>query len=86
MIEIIKNERIKKVLIGLPISLEGGENQNTKDVRIFGQALERGTGIAVEYIDERFTSAEADRFSGGVASRDEKAAMVMLQAYMDRKM
>lgn len=83
--ELIKEERIGKVVIGLPFGLEdGAENQNTDRIRMFGDWLVGKTGVHVEYIDERMSSQQADR-SGGDVSRDEKAAMVILQSYLDQQ-
>lgn len=83
--ELIKTERIEKVVMGLPIGLDGKENENTKNVRTFAAELEKEISTPIDFIDERFTSAEADRMLGGEASRDEKAAMVILQAYIDKQ-
>lgn len=89
--ELVKKERIEKVVIGLPIGLDGKENENTKNVRAFAEGLRTTIGVPMEFIDERFTSAEADRMGGDLpagkagATRDEKAAMLLLQMYLDRK-
>ena len=80
---IIDKEKIGKIVVGLPLGLDGKENQNTKDVRAFAEGLRRHEGLSVELIDERFTSKQADSM-GGDASRDEKAAMVILQTYLDK--
>lgn len=78
---LIKKEGIQKIVLGLPLDLnEGTENMNTKRVREFGAKLEKQTGLLVDYIDERLSSFEADQM-GGDASRDEKAAMVILETY-----
>lgn len=79
---LIKEEGIAKLVIGLPVTLEdGSENANTARVRTFGELLAQDTGLPVVYIDERLSSFEADTM-GGEASRDEKAAMVILQEYL----
>lgn len=80
---LIRDEGIHKVVIGLPLTLEdGSENKNTKRVRAFGEALAKETGLPVAFVDERLSSAEADEM-GGEASRDEKAAMVILKTYCE---
>ena len=83
LVNFIKKEKIDKLVMGMPIGLDGKENQNTKRVRTFAENLEYKTGLKVEFIDERYTSAEADNM-GGEVSRDEKAAMIILQNYLDR--
>ena len=84
LIELIKKERVEKIILGLPLGLDGEENENTKKVRTFGDELKKETGLSVEFIDERFTSRLADAMGGG-ATRDEKAAMGILQSYLDRQ-
>lgn len=82
--DIIKREKIDHVVVGLPLGLDGKENENTKSVRTFCDTLKSQVSVPIEFVDERFSSAEADRMEGNV-SRDEKAAMVLLQAYLDKK-
>jgi putative Holliday junction resolvase len=81
--KIIKDKKIEKIVVGLPLGLQGEENDNTVRVRNFGEKLSTLSGLIVEFIDERFTSREADRM-GGAVSRDEKAAMVILQSYLNK--
>ena len=82
--ELIKQERIDKVVIGLPMGLDGKENANTARVKKFGEELKAQITVPVEYFDERFSSQQADRSVGG-ASRDEKSAMVVLESYLQSK-
>lgn len=79
--DLVKKERIQKVVIGLPSSLNGGENENTKRIKIFGEDLKNMIDAGVEFYDERFTSQQADRMEGGV-SRDEKSAMIILEGFL----
>lgn len=85
LVSLIKKEKIDKLVVGMPIGLDGKENVNTKRVEKFAEELKSKTGLAVEYVDERFTSAQADSMGGDV-SRDEKAAMVILSSYLERIM
>jgi len=82
---LIKEEGIGKVIVGLPIGLDGEENENTSRVRAFVEGFKKHVDVPVEFIDERFTSQQADRMEGGEATRDEKSAMVILQSYLDKK-
>lgn len=85
LIDLIKKEGIDKIVVGLPIGLDGKENENTKNVQRFVEDLKTQIDIPVEFVDERFTSQQADRMEGGEASRDEKAAMVILQSYIEKQ-
>jgi putative Holliday junction resolvase len=82
--DLIKKERIQKVIIGLPLSLDGGDNHNTEKIKKFSSELKNVCDAEIEFFDERFSSQQADRMEGG-ASRDEKSAMVLLQSYLDKK-
>lgn len=83
VIEVIRNEKIDRVIVGLPIGLDGKENENTKKIRKFVDELKKEIDVPVDFVDERFTSAQADRM-GGTVSRDEKSAMIILQSYIDK--
>lgn len=81
--DIIEVEKIDKVIFGLPMNLSGGENKNTERIRKFTDDLKERISAPVEFVNEMFTSQQADRIGGG-ASRDEKAAMVILQDYLNK--
>ncbi len=81
---LVEERKIDKIIIGLPLGLKGEENDNTDRVRLFAEKLSALCGVETELLDERFTSRLADQM-GGTISRDEKAAMVILQNYLDKK-
>ncbi len=83
LVKLIKKEKIDKIVVGLPIGLDGEENENTKKIRSFVDELEKEIDIPVDFVDERFTSAQADNM-GGTVSRDEKSAMVILETYLSK--
>jgi putative holliday junction resolvase len=84
-------ERIGRFVVGLPVHLHGGESQKSSEAREFGDWLCTTTGVPVEYFDERFTTAEAERVLGEAnftkkqkqARRDQIAAQIMLTAYLE---
>ena len=80
---VVRSEQVNQIVIGLPLGLDGKENDATVRVRKFGEELKQTTGCPVDYCDERFTSVAADRFDSGI-SRDEKAAMVILEGWVDK--
>ena len=81
--DIIEVEKIDKVVIGLPMNLNGGENKNTERIRKFAEDLKGKISVPIEFMNEMFTSQQADRM-GGDASRDEKSAMVILEDYLQK--
>lgn len=83
LIKLIKQEKIEKSIIGLPLGLDGTENKNTERVRKFAEELKKEINIPIEFMTEIFSSQAGDRMGAGV-SRDEKAAMVILQSYLEK--
>ena len=82
---------MEKVILGLPLRLDGSEGSLYSKIMKFGRALQNETGVAVEYIDERFTSEDAEEVlkRAGVPwdkrgeSIDIMAAQLILQKYLD---
>ncbi len=81
--DIIQKEKIDRVVFGLPLNEEGEEAPNTKRVREFAAALAEKIQVDIVFEDERYTSHEADEM-GGNASRDEKAAMLILSSFLNK--
>ncbi|HLQ32677.1 MAG TPA: Holliday junction resolvase RuvX [Chloroflexota bacterium] len=81
---------IDRVIIGLPLSMEGEFGPNAERARSFGQYLARALRVPVDYQDERLTTVEAEerlRASGlSPAERrqriDAAAAAIILEDYM----
>lgn len=89
--ELIAAWRPGRLVVGLPLDLEGGEHDMTRRARRFGRQLEGRFGLPVEFADERLTSVEAEatlrsRGRGGRAHKHEShalAAQLILQAWLD---
>ena len=82
--KVIKEEKVDKVVLGLPIGLDGTEQANAKRVRKFADNLKKEIKVPLEFYDERFSSQQAD-VMGGLATRDEKSAMVILESFLQSK-
>ncbi len=83
LVKLIKEEKVDKVVFGLPLTLEEmSENPNTKRIRKFADEIKKETGVEIDFADERLTTAEAMQM-GGDATLDEKAAMLILQTYLE---
>jgi len=81
--EVCDEEEIDKIVVGLPLSMKGEYTNKTEEVVIFVGELEDRVKIAVEVEDERLSTVEGLK-SGGVGDRDEEAARIILQRYLDR--
>jgi putative Holliday junction resolvase len=81
----------ERVIVGLPTRLDGTEGVEARRARQFAAALQQEIGIPVELLDERLTTAEAERaMLEADASRftrrerrDAVAAALLLQRYLD---
>ena len=59
--KIIDEWQISRIVIGLPLNMDGEEQEITRQVRNFGKKVKKQTQVTVEYIDERLTSYAAER-------------------------
>jgi putative Holliday junction resolvase len=85
---------VSRAVVGLPLSLEGDDTEWTIEVRRFAARLAERAGIDVFLVDERMTSVAAERAVRSLglprAERERKdrvdtaAAMLILQAFLDR--
>ena len=91
--EIIENNSVVAVIIGMPYSLSGEESRTANEVRRFMDILQKSIDIPIIAVDERFTSVLAantirqmgigkkkrERNKGKI---DELAAVHLLQGYL----
>ncbi len=71
----------ERIVIGLPLSLSGGDSAQTTETRAFAERLQRSVQVPVELYDERFTTRLAAG-AGGSASLDSRAAAVLLDEWL----
>jgi putative holliday junction resolvase len=85
---------IEKIILGLPVNMNGTEGTKAQEIREFAQALaERLPSIPIMFLDERLTSVLAHQTlqaQGISPSRnrelvDQAAAKRILQDYLDRE-
>ena len=77
---------------GLPISLDGSENEQTKKIRNFSSELQSYFSLPVEYWDERYSSdvifkemRNSDISATKIKKKlDQQSAAYILQGYLDR--
>jgi putative Holliday junction resolvase len=71
----------EQVVVGLPLSLSGGDSAQTREVREFADRLARAIDVPVTLYDERFTTSLALR-AGGTGSLDSRAAATLLDEWL----
>ncbi len=99
VIDYIKQYGCETVVMGLPLSLDGSDSVQTRNVREFRTMLEnklKSSGplskVKVEWQDERYSTVEAEEvlIEANMSREDRKkiidrqAAIVILQRYLDR--
>jgi putative Holliday junction resolvase len=78
-------EAVGGIVIGLPLSLDGSEGPSAAAARTLGERVRRVLRLPVEYEDERFTSVAAGEPGRGDRPRDDIAAAILLQRFIDRR-
>ena len=89
--KVVEREEIGKLVLGLPLHLNGKEGQEAERARVLADELRNLLHLPVDLMDERLTSYEADRMlaEAGVkpqkrkAFLDSTAAAIILQTYLD---
>jgi putative Holliday junction resolvase len=89
--DIIRQQQVGQVIVGLPRSLDGSLGKQAEKVKEFTQKLCEHTEIPVEYRDERLTTVMAERLRRATGSKktrekarhDAQAAALILQGYLD---
>jgi putative Holliday junction resolvase len=78
---LVRDLGVERVVVGLPVSLSGGDSAQTTETREFAARLERELPVPVELYDERFTTRLAER-TGGRADEDSRAAAHLLEGWL----
>ncbi len=89
--ELIRLERIVGFVIGLPVHMSGDASQKSKEAVAFGTWLNEHTGLPVDWIDERYTTAMARQVlsQSGLSGKkrkaqlDKLAAQILLSVYLE---
>jgi putative Holliday junction resolvase len=84
---LVQELEVERVIVGLPLSLSGGDSAQTREAREFAKKLTKWLrDVPVELYDERFTTLLAQRDGGGAgarASEDSRAAAHLLSSWLD---
>lgn len=91
--ELVAEYEVQKILVGLPLKLDGSRGQAAQDAKAVVVKLRDVVSVPIEFWDERLTSAAANRMLIGAdvsrakrkESVDKIAAALILQAYLDAK-
>lgn len=86
-----REREVEVFVVGLPLELDGGEQRSARLARQIGRWVKQASGARVVYVDERFTSVQAERtlIAQGVSRKrrkqiiDQAAAMEILSSWLD---
>lgn len=78
------SEGISHIIIGLPRGLDGKETEQTRDVRLFADALKKEIALPVDFEDEMLTTHMVEKAGVTKEHTDEAAAALILQSYLDK--
>jgi putative Holliday junction resolvase len=81
--DLVRERAAQRVIVGLPLSLAGGDSAQTAETRAFAARLAERLTVPVELYDERFTTLMASRDPGDPdASEDSRAAAHLLEGWL----
>ena len=88
---LVRQHEVGRIVIGLPLSMDGSQGRQADKVRAFEVAIHRHTTVPVEFWDERLTTVAAKRMVRLVRKKTERgirydamAATLILQGYLDK--
>lgn len=92
VLTLAEEHEVKRIVVGLPRSLDGSIGRQAERVLSFSSALSESTDVPVDTWDERLSTVSAERLLLGAgvkrdkrrARRDAMAAAIILQSYLDR--
>ena len=93
MLEACGKTKADRIVVGLPVNMNGTEGEAVQKVRAFVEALQRSVAIPIDLWDERLSTAMAERLLVGADVRcdkrrdvrDKLAAQIILQGYLDSR-
>ena len=91
--ELVREQEASSIVVGLPRRMDGSLGPEAKAARGLAGEVRRASKLPVELVDERLTTAAAEKslLAGGMrrakrrANIDRVAAAILLQSHLDRR-
>jgi len=91
ILELLDPHRVQGIVVGLPLSMDGSDSQETQKARRFAAKVAKRSRLPVYFVDERLTSRQAERDLIGLGVKRDKrrgrvdsaSASLMLQSALD---
>ncbi len=88
--EIVEKEKVKKILVGMPLNMNGSKGERAREVEKFIEKLKQYVNIPIVMRDERLTSVEAKKIMISLGQKtgknkekiDRLAAVLLLETYL----
>jgi len=82
--DLVATREVGRVVVGLPLTLRGGDSAQTAEARAFADRLagRLGDEVPVELYDERLTTRLAQRDLDRRTSEDSRAAAHLLEGWL----
>ncbi|WP_154222212.1 Holliday junction resolvase RuvX [Marinicella rhabdoformis] len=91
----IKEWQVTQIILGLPLDMDGEEQEITRQVKNFARKIKHHTQLPLNFVDERLTSFEAERQFKSLRQNsqakaknkdqiDAMAAQIILQSFLDQ--
>ncbi|MEK7106092.1 MAG: Holliday junction resolvase RuvX [Patescibacteria group bacterium] len=82
---LVEKDVIQGVVIGESLASNGQENDLAQKVQLLGKKIEEKVAVPVFFIREDFSSVEAHRYQTKKGDRDDSAAAIILQRFLDKQ-
>jgi len=91
--ELVVKHEVGQIVVGLPLHMNGRPGPEAERARAFGEKVRARANVPVDYLDERWTSLEAERVleEGGVRKKEQRgrvdpiAAALLLRTWLARQ-
>jgi putative Holliday junction resolvase len=81
--KICEEEKIDKIILGMPESFDGKRHETANRIKKFGEKLKAHLELPIEFENEIFSSKIAKKFSR--KDVDQRAATIILQSYLNKE-
>jgi len=93
ILDLIENHDIGKIVMGLPLNMDGTKGKITDEVEIFCKFLKKRVNMKIDMVDERLTSFEAEEilksqipdFKKRKGKLDSMSAVIILNQYFSER-
>ncbi len=84
IVELTEEEKVGGIVLGHSIASNGEKNEIASFVESFTEKLQSKISVPIFFEREDFSSVEAHRYQTKAGDRDDSAAAIILQRYLDK--